>query len=195
LQSTENEQIRTFLRLLEERIPGESAHAERVEVFSTATADALGVKGEDLQVVRWAAALHDVGKLALDPEVLMQHDPLSEGDLAGIREHTTVATWLLDGVPWLQPTLDGIRHHHERWDGKGYPDGLKGEEIPLIARIIAVAEIFDAIAYPQAYRPGLGEEKALEALRQGSGTRLDPQVVEAFLKVQPLIQPVVTSPS
>lgn len=189
--SERNDQLRSFLRLLDSRAPGEAAHAERVAVFATATGQELGLREDELLLLRYAATLHDVGKLAIPPDLLKRHDPLSEGELVGIREHTTAAAWLLEGVEWLTPALPSIRHHHERWDGEGYPDALMGEDIPRGARIIAVAEVFDAVAYDQAYREGLGEEKAIEAVQAGAGRKLDPKVVEAFLRIQPLIQPVI----
>jgi HD-GYP domain-containing protein (c-di-GMP phosphodiesterase class II) len=185
-----NEQIRSFLRLLDERAPGEAAHAQRVAVFAVATGHEMGLNDEELQVLHAAASLHDIGKLTLDKEILSKHDPLSEGELVGIRDHVKAAEWLLEGIEWAKPCLAAIRHHHERWDGDGYPDALFRDQIPLHARIIAAAELFDAVSYDQSYRAGVGEEKGLESVQAASGKRLDPEVAQAFLRVQPLIQPL-----
>ena len=185
-----NDQIRSLLASLDRRVPGEAAHAERVAVYATATAYEMGIRGESLQQVRWAAALHDVGKTSLDPGPLLRMGPLSDDERKQMQSHTTLAEALVGAIQWLRPCVPAIRHHHERWDGRGYPEGLSGEQIPLTARIIAVAEAYDAMTSLSSGREVLSEEMAAEELQRESGGQFDPLVVQAFLKVQTLIQPL-----
>lgn len=185
-----NDQIRELLRQLEQHSTGEAGHAERVSVYSVAIGEKLGLGFEDLIRLRQAAALHDVGKIGIDQDLLQKSGGLSSPELAYLRTHAKMARDVLEAMSWLQPVLPSIIHHHEQWNGNGYPDGLKGEEIPLGARIIAVAEAFDVLSYGTPYRAALSEEDALAEIRRCSGNEFDPKVVDAFLVVQPLIQPV-----
>ena len=186
-----NDQVRSFLHSLDKRVPGEAAHAERVSVYATATAFEMGVRGDELQMLRYAAALHDVGKTTLDPAPLLRMGPLTDDERVQMQSHVTLAEALVDAIVWLRPCAKAIRYHHERWDGRGYPDGLSGEEIPIFARVIAVAESFDAMTMPLSGREPLTEELAADELRKESGGQFDPLVVQAFLKAQPLIQPLI----
>ena len=185
-----NDQIRTLLQSLDKRVPGEAAHAERVSVYATAIAFELGTRGDSLQQLRYASALHDVGKTSLDPGPLLRMGPLTSEERMKMQSHVTLAEALVGAIEWLRPCMLAIRHHHERWDGHGYPEGLSGEKIPLFARIIAVAEAYDAMTQLPSGRETLSEEQAADELRKESGGQFDPLVVQAFLKVQPLIQPL-----
>jgi HD-GYP domain-containing protein (c-di-GMP phosphodiesterase class II) len=185
-----NDQVRSLLASLDKRVPGEAAHAERVAVYATATGHAMGVRSTALQELRFAATLHDVGKTSLDPGPLLRIGPLTSQERTQMQSHVTLAEALVGAIEWLRPCVSAIRHHHERWDGRGYPDGLSGESIPLFARVIAVAEAYDAMTLLSSGREALTEEQAAEELRRESGGQFDPLVVQAFLKVQPLIQPV-----
>ncbi len=185
-----NDQLRSFLEILEKRVPGEAAHAERVAVYATATGFEMGVKGEKLFQLRYAATLHDVGKTSLDPGPLLRLGPLSKAERKQMQAHVTLAEALVDAIDWLRPCIPAIRHHHERWDGQGYPDGLEGEKIPLDARIIGVAEAYDAMTLLSTSKEGLSEDQAVEELLHESGGQFDPLVVQAFLKVRPVIQPI-----
>jgi HD-GYP domain-containing protein (c-di-GMP phosphodiesterase class II) len=182
--------VRTFLEHLDTHGPGERAHAERVAVYATATGYQMGLRGEDLQTLRYAGVLHDVGKVRVDPELLAKLGTLSDDELAALRMHAELAVGLLESHEFLLPCMPMIRHHHERWGGGGYPSGLTGEEIPLGARIIAASEAFDAMTYPQGWRSFVPVGVALDELRAEKGRQFDPTVVEAFETVQPLIQPV-----
>lgn len=186
-----NDQIRSLLAMLENRIRGEASHAARVSVMSVAMGHQLGMRGEKLLQLRYAADLHDVGKASLDPGMLQKSAPLTAQEHSEVRRHSGLAEALVSAIGWLRPCIPGIRHHHERWDGKGYPDGLSGDSIPLESRIIAVAEAFDAMTRPLFSREPLGDEEALQELQRESGGQFDPQVVAAFLAVKPLIQPIV----
>jgi HD-GYP domain-containing protein (c-di-GMP phosphodiesterase class II) len=191
-QAEQNDQLRSLLAALDRRVPGEAAHADRVAVYATATGYEMGVRGEGLMQLRCAATLHDVGKTSLDPGPLLRLGPLTEGERKQMQAHVTLAEALVDAIDWLRPCVPAIRHHHERWDGRGYPDGLSGEAIPLFARVIAVAEAYDAMTGLTSGKEALSEEQAADELQRESGGQFDPLAVQAFLKIQPLIQPIGT---
>jgi len=192
LKSSYNETISALLRALDLHGPGEADHAERVAVYATATADALGLSDEELLSVRRASLLHDVGKIAIEQSLLCKLGELTEEDMNALRMHSAMAEEVLRGLAWLKPALPMIRHHHERWDGAGYPDGLKGHDIPMGARIIAVAETFDHVAFGSYWKPPAGRFEALEELVLAKGKQFDPEVISAFLEIEPLIQPLET---
>ncbi len=184
-----NEIIRSFLTRLDRHSPSERGHAERVAVYAVATGESLGLDDDLLRDLRYAAILHDVGKISVDAHLLRKIGQLSEEEMDALRLHALIAASMLEAFEWLKPCLLDIRHHHERWDGGGYPDGLVGPDIPLGARIINLAETFDVI-YSGLLGDPKGEETAIAEIRRCSGSQFDPKVVDAFLKVQPLIQPV-----
>jgi HD-GYP domain-containing protein (c-di-GMP phosphodiesterase class II) len=185
-----NDTIRELLREMEEHSVGEAGHAERVAVISVAIGERLGLGFEDLVRLRQAAALHDVGKIKVDRNLLQKLGELTPQELTELRLHAQKAKKVVESLTWLAPALPYIVHHHERWDGNGYPDGLAGDEIPLGARIIAVAEVFDTLTFSSGWREPVSEEEALDEVLRCSGKQFDPQVVDAFFQVQPLIQPV-----
>jgi HD-GYP domain-containing protein (c-di-GMP phosphodiesterase class II) len=194
LQQTHNDTIRALVRALDLHAPGEGDHAERVSVYAVATGEELGLDSEALTLLRRAAALHDVGKIAVDRRLLDKPGALDQEELDRLRTHAQLAARVLAALPWLDGTMPMVRHHHERWDGGGYPDGLHGEAIPLGARIIGVAEAFDHMTAASGWRAPVSDSEAIEEVRRCSGAQFDPQVVEAFLAVQPVIQPVVPEP-
>lgn len=170
-------------------IPGERAHAERVAVLAVATAERLGLSDDDLLALRIAAGLHDWGKLHLEGDLLERYPP-SDGDWATIILHTVFGADAPEVTQFGPQVSQAVRSHHERWDGKGYPDGLTGEHAPELARILAVAEAFDGSMRPLAYRQALTHEEAVAMVQNGAGTLFDPRAVDALLAVLPLIQPM-----
>lgn len=161
-------------------------HSRRVTELTLAIAQELGVADEELVHIRRGALLHDIGKLAVPDRILLKSGKLTEEEWAVMRKHPTHARDLLSSVPFLQPALDIPYCHHERWDGTGYPSGLKGEEIPLSARIFAVADVWDALRSDRPYRAAWSEEEALDHIRGRAGVHFDPEVVEAFLRLDPM---------
>lgn len=185
-----NDSIRELVDALDLHRSGEGAHADRVSVYAVATGHEMGIGPEGLLDLRRAAVLHDVGKIAVSKELLGRLGQLSEEELDEIRLHAVLAMKVVESIEWLGPATLMIRYHHERWDGLGYPEGLSGDEIPLGARIIAVAEAFDCMVHGEGWKPRVSEYAGLEELGRCSGTQFDPNVVFAFKKVQPLIQPL-----
>ena len=156
-------------------------HSERVAELSAGLARELGLSEGEVEIVQRAATLHDLGKIGVNDIVLRKPGRLSDSEFSMIRAHAANGFEILKAAPSFEALLPGIRHHHERYDGAGYPDGLAGNAIPLIARIISAADAYDAMTSNRPYRKALAEAKAREELRAGSGTQFDPQVTEALL--------------
>lgn len=184
-----NQTIRELLEKLDHHLPSEKGHAERVAIYSVATGEKLGLSDDFLLELRYAATLHDVGKIRIDRKLLTKIGKLDDSEFAAMRLHAAIAESVLESIDWIKPALPSIRHHHERWDGQGYPDGLQGGDIPIGARIIHVAEAFDVMV-AGSYREPAIEAAALDEIRDCSGTQFDPRVVDAFLEIQPLVQPL-----
>lgn len=161
--------------------PSLGAHAERVSANAEAVATRLGWDEERLELLRLGAALHDVGKVNIRPEVLAKPGRLDALELAEMRAHPVEGIWLLAGVPSLQAALPYVLFHHERWDGLGYPTRRAGETIPLEGRILAVVDAFDAMTSSRPYRPSRSPSEAADEIRRCSGSQFDPTVAEAFL--------------
>jgi len=154
-----------------------------VQVWATAVAKELGLSGDRLQALSYAAELHDIGKLAIPDEVLRAPRRLTEAEWAIVQEHPSRGVEMVRHLAFLEPARKAILHHHERLDGRGYPDGLTGDAIPLEARILAVVDAYDAMTSARPYRPPLSHEEASAELRRGSGEQFDPQCVEVFLSL------------
>ena len=158
-------------------------HILRVQRYAVAIAQHLGIPGDLVEAVKTGALLHDIGKLGVPDYVLLKTGDLTDEEFAKIRMHPEVGAAILAGVKFPWPVLPVVRSHHEQWDGGGYPDGLTGEEIPLTARILAVADVFDALTSSRAYRGAWSRASALEEIRRQSGIKFDPAVVNAFSAV------------
>jgi diguanylate cyclase (GGDEF)-like protein/putative nucleotidyltransferase with HDIG domain len=161
------------------------SHIRRVQVYAAGIARALGMNENEIQGVKTAALLHDIGKLAVPEHILSKPGPLTQEEFQKIRIHPQVGAEIISGVPFPYPVAPLIQSHHERWDGKGYPAGLKGEEIPLGARILSVVDYFDALMSERPYHRALNLDAALGLLRHESGKALDPRVVQAFTSLYP----------
>jgi diguanylate cyclase (GGDEF)-like protein/putative nucleotidyltransferase with HDIG domain len=161
------------------------SHIRRVQLYATALARKLGISENHIQGVKTAALLHDIGKLAVPEHILSKPGPLTSEEFHKIRAHPKIGADIISAVPFPYPVAPLILSHHERWDGQGYPSGLKGEEIPLGARILTVVDCFDALMAERPYHKAMPYDAALALLRQESGRALDPQVVDAFLALLP----------
>ena len=159
-------------------------HSEDVMSYCLEIAERLHWPEEEKHVLRVAALLHDVGKIGVPDSILRKPGKLTEEEICVIKEHPTLGAIIVGAVPALTPTLDAVRHHHECWNGDGYPAGLAGEAIPPMARVMAVADAYSAMTTDRPYRKGMNPARALEILRQGAGQQWDPVCVAAFLSVR-----------
>ncbi len=183
LDRTREAILRSFGRILEHRDLETRGHTDRVVRTTEFLGRKLGFRGERLRALRWGAYLHDIGKLAIPDTVLLKPSALETHEWQIMRSHPEVAVNMLEPLGFLpEVTLNVVRHHHERWDGSGYPDGLKGEAIPLEARIFAVADVFDALLSRRPYKESWSLDRAVEELRRLAGRELDPRVVALFLE-------------
>lgn len=157
-------------------------HTKRVVLYSMIIAKYLNLSSEQLENLRLSGILHDVGKIGIEDKVLKKQAQLDQEEWKIMQKHPELGYDIMSRVEDLRDVIVGMRYHHERWDGKGYPRGLKGEEIPLISRIIAVADTYDAMVSTRPYRKGMDPEVAYNEIIRCSGTQFDPQVVEAFVK-------------
>jgi len=176
--------------------PYTRGHSRRVSDYAAAVAYALNQSREDIARVRRAGLLHDVGKIGVPDAILLKPGALSDEEFAVIKQHPEIGERVLQGLPFLGEILPAVRHHHERWDGQGYPDRLRGDAIPSDAAILAVADSFDAMTSSRTYRHALPTREALRRLYEGSGTQFDARIVAAFtqalnagtLQLPPLLQ-------
>jgi putative nucleotidyltransferase with HDIG domain len=172
--------LEALARAIDARDPYTFEHSARVAAISLELAEGMKLPEADLVVLRRAGLLHDVGKIGVSDKILAKQGPLNDEEWAAIRRHPVIGYDMLKDVPFLQPSLDPIRHHHERWDGEGYPDGLKGDSISQLARVVTLADAFDAMTSDRPYRKGFSFEFAARSIVNESGRQFDPAVVEAF---------------
>ena len=180
-QRTIMELLRGLARSMDAKSPAFAGHSERVAKLSQTLGEELGLAGEETSRIYLSALLHDLGNAGIDDDLLLAPRPLTEEETRQVRQHTRVGAEILRDVAALRGLTPGVLYHHERWDGSGYPEGLKGDAIPQIARIIAVAESFDAVRSARPYREAVPVAEALNQLRQGAGSMFDPAVVTALL--------------
>lgn len=176
--------ITALAAAVETKDSGTVGHAQRVARLSIDVARRFGVNGKELDRIEYAALLRDIGKVMVPQSVLNKTGPLTEEDWEVVRSHSILGAEMVESVPFLSHTARYIRHHHEYWDGSGYPDGLAGDEIPLGSRILALASDYDAMVSERPYhsRP-MNQAEATDEIRRGSGSKYDPAVVDVFLNV------------
>jgi HD-GYP domain-containing protein (c-di-GMP phosphodiesterase class II) len=170
-------------RTCEEHDNSLGSHLDHVAHYSCELARLAGLPDERIAEIRYASPLHDIGKVALPPELLNKPGRLTPGEMEVIKSHTSVGHAILDRSPWsvLQCAALIARSHHECWDGSGYPDGLKGGEIPFEARIVAIADVYDALLSRRAYKPAWDQQAVVEEMRRLRGTKFDPALLDLFL--------------
>ncbi|MCW2967420.1 MAG: hypothetical protein JWM71_1192 [Solirubrobacteraceae bacterium] len=184
LETLNRETIFAFVRAIDARDPYTARHSEKVAAYAVELAQALGLSPAECERIRLSGLLHDVGKLALERSILHKVGPLSDDEWRQIREHPGHSANIIGGVAHFAAFLPGARHHHERYDGHGYPDGLAGTEIPLDARVLAVADAYDAMTSNRSYRAALPHAEAIARLMASAGSQLDPVCVEAFATLE-----------
>jgi putative nucleotidyltransferase with HDIG domain len=179
--------LEALARAIDARDPYTFEHSARVAAISEELAQGMGLPATDIVALHRGGLLHDVGKIGVPDRILAKTSPLTDEEWASIRRHPVIGFDMLKDVPFLQPSLDSVRHHHERWDGEGYPDRLKGDAISQLARIVTVADAFDAMTSDRPYRKGFSFDFAAKTIVSESGRQFDPAVVEVFTKRMPAI--------
>lgn len=165
---------------LDARMPGSFGHSRRVARLAASTAKELGLPGEQVTRVRRAGALHDIGKVEVPAEIINTPGPLGDDEFEVVKRHAAAGGRMVARSTGDEELAEMVRHHHERYDGSGYPDGLAGDEISVGARVVAVADTFDAATSPRPYHPAMSPREALALLCRESGGQFDPRVISAF---------------
>jgi putative nucleotidyltransferase with HDIG domain len=168
---------------VEAKDPYTYGHSKKVNVYAAALAERIGLSPDEVSTLSAAALLHDIGKVGISDKVLNKKGRLTKEDWEAIRAHPRLGANIISNIPKLAPSVNSILYHHERWDGTGYPEGLKSEEIPLEARILAIADSFEAMTSARPYRPALSIQEVITELRQGAGLQFDPKLVEVFIDI------------
>jgi HD-GYP domain-containing protein (c-di-GMP phosphodiesterase class II) len=183
-----------FMQMMYASDPDLSGHGSRVATFAAPLGSHLGLSRDEQRQLHVAAHLHDVGKVHVDPRVVQKPGPLTDAEWVQMRTHPVAGFRIVDGL--VHATIANIVvSHHERFDGSGYPFGLQGEEIPYLARILLVADAYDAMTSHRPYQPALAPDVALAELQRCAGTQFDPQVVQAMFTVAPAARPTLASVS
>lgn len=167
---------------IEKRDPYTGGHTQRVTLYSQAIAKFLQLKPLERKWLKIASVLHDIGKIGIEDHILKKPERLSPEEFNMIKRHSDMGAEIIEHIRQLRESIPGVKYHHEHVNGKGYPDGLRGEEIPILAKIVAVADTYDAMTTDRPYRKATEKEVAIEELRRCSGTQLDKEVVEAFIQ-------------
>lgn len=183
LEDSYLDSVLALVRAIEAKDTYTQGHSERVTKYALMVGKELGFSPNEMKLLEFAGLLHDIGKIGIRESVLMKVEPLTKEEFAEITTHPRIGYRIIELVRFLEQIRGAVLHHHERFNGNGYPDHLSGEEIPLWARIIAVADAFDAMQSERSYRCAFSTEKAIEELIKGKGGQFDPKIVDIFLKV------------
>ncbi len=181
IQEVSFESVRSLVEAIEIRDPYTCGHSVQVAELAVLTARKMGFNTEELKYIEYAGLLHDVGKIAVPEVVLQKTLKLTDEELEIIKKHPVLSAQVVEPILALRHIVDWVRHHHERWDGQGYPEGRRGTQIPLASRILAVCDTYSAMTSERPYRKALSDEDAVREMKRVSGTQLDPEVVAVFL--------------
>lgn len=172
--------IQALAAAVDAKDPYTQGHSTRVAEYAARLASWTGASQSDIDLVHTTGTLHDVGKIGVPDSILQKPGRLDDEERRVMETHPVLGEVIVKKAPQLALSLPGVRHHHERWDGGGYPDGLAGEAIPYVARILAVADTYDAMTSDRPYRKGMAPETALAEIERGAGTQFDPELARAF---------------
>lgn len=175
--------ILALTKTMEAKDPYTSGHEARVEEYSVKLAKALGVHEKKIENIKTAAVLHDIGKIGIDDSILRKPSALTEIEYKEIQKHPIIGAEILRDIDFLREISEIIKYHHERYDGQGYPEGKKGDEIPLESSILAIADVFDAMTSDRPYRNALTVKQAINEIKSNAGTQFDPEVANAFIEI------------
>ena len=178
-----NETIMAIARTVDAKDALTSRHSQRVSEYSVMIARKYGFSGDEIDNLRKAALLHDIGKIGIPDAILNKPSALTEKEYECMKSHVTLGAEILKDFTLVENAAQGAKYHHERYDGTGYPEGLKGSEIPLYGRIIAIADAFDAMTANRVYRKRMPFEKVMDELHKGRGTQFDPELLDMFLEL------------
>ncbi len=174
--------IRALAEAIDAKDPYTRGHSERVATYAAAVAKEMGLAAEEVERIRLSGLLHDVGKIGVDDRIIRKPTALTEEEFEVMKTHPVKGAAIMSAIPQLADVIPGMKHHHEKWSGGGYPDGLKGEEIPVQARIVTVADTFDAMTTTRPYQKAMEIDFVIERIKQFSGMRFEPSVVSAFVR-------------
>jgi len=177
------ETVRALSAAIDAKDPYTKGHSERVAQLSVALAQELNLSDRDIENIEYTALLHDIGKIGIADNILGKNSSLTNEEFDKIKEHPIMGAKIIEPVDFLKNSYQAIYHHHEKYNGKGYPDGIKSEDIPILARIIATADAYDAMGSDRPYRKKLNKDKILKELKDQSGKQFDPEVVKALISV------------
>jgi len=175
--------VRALGEAIAQRDTGNSKHNPRVTLYSLRLGEAIGLGAEQVQALMKGALLHDIGKIGIRDAVLLKAGDLSEQERRTVNRHPDLGARIIGGVKWLEDALDVVRHHHERYDGTGYPDRLQGGAIPLNARIFMVVDVFDALTSSRPYKREFSYDESMSLIEKRCGSHFDPEIVKAFVPV------------
>lgn len=183
LEKTSAATLIALSRALDARDQDTEGHSERVAALAVEIGREMRLEEAELRSMRLAALLHDIGKIGIPDAILHKPGPLNEQEWALMRKHPQIGYDILQNIPFLEPALDSILHHHEKYNGKGYPAGLNGDAIAVPARILAAVDVYDALTSHRPYRPAFSPERALEMILEQAGQQFDPEVVQALVRI------------
>ena len=181
LQTTYVSTLKTMISIIEAKDKYTKGHTERVASYAIAIANRLELDEDHVRRILFGSLLHDIGKLGVVDSIIHKEGKLDEHEWIMLKSHPEIGAEIVEKMEFLTNVAEIVRHHHESFDGRGYPDGLRGEKIPLGARIVTVADAFDAMTTDRSYRKALSSEHAIQRLDAGAGTQFDPKVVRAFV--------------
>jgi putative two-component system response regulator len=174
--------LKALMRALDAKDSYTYGHSQRVVRLAMKMADELNLSSDEKYTLQLAASLHDIGKIGMPDNILKKADSLEDIEMRKAKDHPVVGSEILGEIEELSEVASIVRHHHERYDGKGYPDGMKGNAIPLFSRILFILDAYEAIASDRVYRKGVGQQKALDVIHQNAGSQFDPELVDVFMR-------------
>jgi len=176
-------ELREISSLIDSQVPYRDGHTQRVTEHSLKIGKHLGLKDEEMVILETAALLHDFGKIGVDEEILLKPSSLNDCEREEVEKHVLRGYYVLQGFKELEEVIKGVKSHHERYNGGGYPNGLAKDNIPLIGRIIAIVDAYDAMTSERPYRKARTKQEAIEELKTSSGKQFDPEIVEVFIEL------------
>ncbi|RKZ28223.1 hypothetical protein DRQ26_01555 [bacterium] len=191
LREVHMDTVKILASAIEEKDPYMRGHSNRVRIISSEMARKLGYKEMEIERIEYGALLHDIGKIAIDQRILDKPGPLTDEEFKIIQDHPVIGERIISKVSFFADIAPMVRWHHERWDGLGYPDGIKGENIPMPVRILNIVDSFDAMSSDRPYRKAMPIERVLEIIREERGKQFAPEMVDLFLEEEIYKTPVV----